>query len=139
MTTQSAQLTQYNRNAVLSATPTQIVTMLYDRLVLDLKRAEVAQESEDWLAARVQLLHAQDIINELSSSLDLDAWDGAPGLFAIYIYVRNTLVRANTNRDIECTRESIALIEPLRQSWHEAARLVSVPVATAREGLIGVG
>lgn len=139
MTTQSAQLTQYNRNAVLSATPTQIVTMLYDRLVLDLKRAEVAQESEDWLAARVQLLHAQDIINELSSSLDLDAWDGAPALFAIYTYLRNTLVRANTKRDIECTRESIGLIEPLRQSWHEAARLVSVPVAAAREGLLGVG
>ncbi|TAM68373.1 MAG: flagellar export chaperone FliS [Microbacteriaceae bacterium] len=139
MTTHSAQLAQYNRNVILSATPMQVVIMLYDRLVLDVKRAEAAQELEDWSAAHLQLLHAQDIVNELSSSLTVDAWDGAAGLFAIYSYLRNTLMTANISRDIDRTREALRLVEPLSASWHEAARLVALPAAAPIEGLIGVG
>ncbi len=42
---------QYTNEAVLSATPAQLVTMLYDRLLLDLHRAEAAQTTADWEAA----------------------------------------------------------------------------------------
>ena len=37
------QRSEYAEQAVLSATPVQLVTMLYDRLLLDLARAEKAQ------------------------------------------------------------------------------------------------
>ncbi|WP_349814687.1 flagellar export chaperone FliS [Curtobacterium sp. MCJR17_043] len=53
---------QYTNEAVLSATPAQLVTMLYDRLLLDLHRAETAQVASDWDAARDQLMHAQAIV-----------------------------------------------------------------------------
>ena len=36
---------QYNRDVILTATPTHLLTMLYDRLLLDLGRAEAAQEN----------------------------------------------------------------------------------------------
>lgn len=114
-------LAQYNRNAILSATPAQLLTMLYDRLLLDLKRAEAAQEAESWQAASNQLMHAQDIITELQITLKLDEWDGATGLFALYTYTRTALVHANINRDVNRTREAITLLEPLRQAWHDAA------------------
>ncbi|NEN05176.1 flagellar export chaperone FliS [Diaminobutyricibacter tongyongensis] len=138
MTTQTAQLAQYNRNAILSATPTQLVTMLYDRLVLDLKRAEAAQDDERWADAHEQLLHAQDIVAELSSSLRIDAWDGAAGLFAIYVYVHQALVDANIHRNIDRTREAIALLEPLCASWHQAAQLIPAQNAAAAGGSLGV-
>ena len=138
MSAATAKLAEYNRNAILSATPTQIVTMLYDRLVLDLKRAEAAQETGEWDTAREQLLHAQDIVNELSASLKLDVWDGAARLLAIYTYVRSALISANINRDIARTREAIGLIEPLRQSWHDAAAALSVS-STGVGGELGVG
>lgn len=139
MATQTAQLAQYNRNAILSATPTQLVTMLYDRLVLDLKRAEAAQDEQRWADAHEQLLHAQDIVAELSSSLKLDAWDGAQGLFAIYVYVHQALVDANIHRNILRTREAIGLIEPLRQAWHQAAASVPAQGAASGGGVVGVG
>jgi flagellar secretion chaperone FliS len=138
MSTQTAQLAQYNRNAILSATPTQLVTMLYDRLVLDLKRAESAQDEERWPDAHEQLLHAQDIIAELSSSLRIDAWDGAANLFAIYVYVHQALVDANIHRNVERTREAIRLIEPLRESWHQAAQLIPAEHNAAAGGNLGV-
>jgi flagellar protein FliS len=126
----AAQRALYNSDAIMSASPARLVTMLYDRLLLDLSRAESAQSSEDWQVASGNLLHAQAIVAELTSSLDVDAWDGAPGLLAVYLYVSSALISANTHRDIERTRESISLLEPLRRTWHEAAAMIPAQVTS---------
>lgn len=130
---------QYNRDAILSAPPARLLTMLYDRLLLDLGRAERAQESANWAVASENLLHAQAIIAELSSSLKLDAWDGAKGLFELYSFVTTTLIEANIRRDPERIRSAIALLEPLRQAWHDAAgQAAPQPVASSGGGFLGV-
>jgi flagellar protein FliS len=121
MTAFSDQRRQYLRDSVLSATPARLLTMLYDRLLLDLARAEQAQEAGNWAEASIQLLHAQDIISELSSSLRKGTWDGAENLFGIYTYAANALMAANMYRDAERTRECVALLGPLREAWHEAS------------------
>jgi flagellar protein FliS len=136
----AAQRAKYNRDAILSATPGTLLTMLYDRLLLDLGRAEAAQEREDWDVARENLLHAQDIVAELSSSLRIDAWDGAAALFGLYTYVSGLLVTANIHRNVAHTRECIAVLEPLRQVWYVAA--AELPVerpAMAASGMLGIG
>ncbi|WP_338419186.1 flagellar export chaperone FliS [Cryobacterium breve] len=126
-----ARRAQLNREAVLSATPVRLLTMLYDRLLLDLGRAEIAQNIEDWPVASENLLHAQAIVAELSTSLNVEAWEGGEGLFALYTYVSNALMSANIHRDVARTREGIALLEPLRQTWHEAADLLPAPPMAA--------
>lgn len=127
----------YNRDSVLSASPARILTMLYDRLLLDLQRAENAQRQEDWQAAGPCLLHAQEIVTELMSSLRPEIWDGGPGLLALYGYVIQNLVTANIKRDIAKTRECIVLLEPLRTAWHEAALKVSMEQAALRRDAVG--
>ncbi|KQO82053.1 flagellar export chaperone FliS [Frigoribacterium sp. Leaf263] len=128
---------------MLSATPVQLVTMLYDRLMLDLSRAEAAQVSGSWLVASEQLQHAQAIVAELSSSLRIDVWDGGEGLLALYGYASTALVNANVHRDVALTREVVGLLEPLRQAWREAgsslqaAEAAARPAATATSGLPG--
>ncbi|WP_415854925.1 flagellar export chaperone FliS [Sinomonas sp. G460-2] len=112
---------QYNRDAILSASPARLLTMLYDRLLLDLRRAEIAQNAANWPSASENLLHAQDIVAELTATLRPDGWDGADGLRAIYEYVRVALVNANIHRDVARTREAIGLLEPLQEAWHAAA------------------
>lgn len=126
----SKALNAYQREAILSASPARLLVMLYDRLLLDLARAEAAQLAEAWDVARQNLLHAQDIIAELSGSLDLNAWDGADNLLGIYNYAGNALMNANINRDVALTQECIELLEPLRQTWQEAATL---PIAGAAD------
>lgn len=116
-----ARRAEYNRDAILSASPARLLTMLYDRLLLDLSRAEVAQDIEDWQAASEQLLHAQAIVAELTGSLKLDSWDGADALLGVYTFVNKALIYANTHRDVESTRLCITLLEPLRQTWHDAS------------------
>ena len=140
-----AKRSQYVQDAVLSATPAGLLTMLYDRLLLDLARAGAAQEAGDWNVASQNLLHAQDIVGELMSSLRTDVWDGAAGLMSLYTYVRQTLMEANTRRDRTRTAECAEILEPLRQAWHEAA-WAGRPAAVAQDqgapralGVLGVG
>ncbi|MFD1722228.1 flagellar export chaperone FliS [Amnibacterium endophyticum] len=127
----------YNRDSVLNASPAKLLVMLYDRLLLDLQRAEAAQLTADWPTASAQLLHAQEIVGELMNSLRPDVWDGGPGLVAIYSYVLNGMMRANTGRDVEKTRECIRLLEPLRTAWHEAALKVAMHEAALRRDAVG--
>lgn len=124
----------YERDTVLSASPARLLTLLYDRLVLDLDRAEQAQVTGDFAEASKQLLHAQDIVSELSASLKPDMWDGGPGLLALYGYVSSTLVSANVSRNVSDTREAKRLVTPLRDAWHQAAAATSMAAAQhARE------
>ncbi|WP_346927721.1 flagellar export chaperone FliS [uncultured Arthrobacter sp.] len=142
----AAQRNQYLADSVLSAPPARLLTMLYDRLLLDLGRAEAAQQTANWPVANENLLHAQAIVTELSASLKTDAWDGASGLLGVYNYVSTALVNANIQRDPALTREAIELLEPLRQAWHEAAAAVPAPApagaaasATAPTGFAAAG
>jgi flagellar protein FliS len=95
--------------------------MLFDRLVLDLARGEQALLDGDRPEANTQLKHAQDIVSELHMSLDLDAWDGAAGLGQLYTYVVTELVNANVQGDATQVASCRSLIEPLRDTWREAA------------------
>jgi flagellar protein FliS len=115
----------YNRDAVLSASPARLLTMLYDRLLLDLQRAETAQVGEAWDTAAQHLLHAQEIVAQLTDSLKPELWEGGPGLLALYHFVTKGLIGANVYKDVTRTRECITLLEPLRKAWHEAAATVS--------------
>lgn len=130
-------LAQLNREAILSASPARLLTMLYDRLMLDLSRAEVAQQTGNWPVASENLVHAQDIIAELHSSLNTEVWDGAHGLQGLYAFATQTLIKANIRRDPALTRQVITLLEPLRQAWHEAA---AAPIeATSLSGGVQLG
>lgn len=135
----TAQRARYTREAILSATPVTLLTMLYDRLLLDLGRAESAQQREDWTAARENLLHAQDIVAELSSSLDLDAWDGAGDLLGLYGYVSRLLISANLDRHVDHTSEAIAVLQPLAEAWYQAAASLPASSPVASSGMLGIG
>ena len=115
---------RYRDDAVISATPERLVTMLYDRLLLDIERGESAQRAGDWTEANTQLQHAQAIVAELTSSLSND-WTGSTGLRALYTFLTQTLIGANIGRDPERTRSCHELVVPLREAWHAAAAAVT--------------
>jgi flagellar protein FliS len=124
LTSAAAKLSAYNRDSVLSASPARLLTMLYDRLLLDLSRGESALAAEQWPTAWENLRHADQIVSELAGTLRVDLWDGAEGLLQLYGYLADLIVGGMIERDADKVREAIALAEPLRQTWHEAAALL---------------
>ncbi|MFJ4037726.1 flagellar export chaperone FliS [Microbacterium sp. NPDC090007] len=115
---------EYLEQQVASAPPERLVTMLYDRLLVDVERAAAAHTASDHPAASAALTHAQAIIAELHGSLD-DRWDGAPDLRALYTYLTGRLIVANVAHDPAAIDECRALIAPLREAWHAAAAAVA--------------
>ncbi|WP_091234034.1 flagellar export chaperone FliS [Microbacterium sp. 3J1] len=113
---------QYLEQQVASASPERLLTLLYDRLLVDIDRAASAQDAEDWVAAGTHLTHAQWIVSELNGSLT-DAWDGSDELRGVYVYLTGRLITANVSRDRGATAECRELVAPLRDAWHAAAEL----------------
>lgn len=111
----------YMDASVATASPARLLVMLYERLVLDVRKGLVAQQQGDHAEAHTQLLHAQDIVLELRATLDVDAWEGGPGLASIYDFLHLQLVRANIGRDAATTEGCLRLVEDLCATWREAA------------------
>lgn len=111
----------YVDQMVTTAGPGRLLVMLFDRLVLDVQKALAAQQAEDFTAASPQLLHAQEIVLELRSSLQRDVWEGAAQLDSIYAWLHTRLIQANVQRDPATTAECLRIIEPLAEAWREAA------------------
>lgn len=120
--TAQAMRARYAADSVATASPARLLTMLYDRLVRDLTLAEAAIAAGDREAAHNELVHAQEIVQELHASLDVDAWDGGPGLAQLYTFVLAELVAANVAKDAGRVAGCRQIIEPLRDAWHQAAQ-----------------
>ena len=112
---------RYLGDSVATASPQRILVMLYDRLVLDLERAEKALDTGDRTEAAAQNQHAQDIVFELRESLRVDAWEGGPRLAALYSWMLTELVQAGVKRDRNRVSACRQIAEPLRDAWREAA------------------
>lgn len=119
---------QYLEQKVGSASPAQLVTMLYDRLLVDVDRAAAAQDAGDHAAAGPHLTHAQRIVAELHGSLS-DAWDGADDLRSIYTFLTGRLIAAHIQRDRAITAECRDIVAPLRDAWHQAAATTTTGTA----------
>ncbi len=91
----------YMGGMVSTASPARLLVMLFERLGTDVDRAIASQEAGDFLAASPHLIHAQEIVLELRSSLDHDVWDGAARLDSIYSWLHRELIRANISRDVD--------------------------------------
>jgi flagellar secretion chaperone FliS len=116
---------RYLADSINTASPGRLLVMLYDRLVMDLMQGEEALRAGDREQAADKITHAQDIILELRTTLDLDAWEGAPGLANLYGFLVTELIGANIKRDPDRVAACRNLIEPLRDAWREAAAQAS--------------
>lgn len=114
----------YLANAVASAPPERLLTMLYDALVNNIVLAEGALEAKDLYTLNEKLTRAQEIVLVLQGTLKPELWNAGPVLSAIYSYVYRLLVKANVHKDAGALSEARKLLEPLQSSCHIAAEKV---------------
>ncbi len=122
----------YLQSSVETASASKLLVMLYERLVLDCRRALAAQQAGDHGVAHHNLLHAQDIVVELQSSLRPGVWDGSEALSSIYTHLQVKLVEANVQRDPEATSHCLDLVVGLAEAWREAAADAARPADAVR-------
>ncbi|MBS1704534.1 MAG: flagellar export chaperone FliS [Armatimonadetes bacterium] len=110
----------YQNTTVQSASPLQLVIMLYDGAVRSIKQGELAMANGDLYQQNHHLTKAQKIVAELIACLDLEkGGEVATNLFALYSYIYNELVQANVEDQTEPLQRSLQVLEGLRASWVE--------------------
>ena len=110
-----------------TASPQRLLTMLYDRLILDLTIAEAAMRTADHETTGRRLQHAQEILLELWASLDEKIWpEGAP-LRAVYLWLVSELMGCRMPPQPERLVACRELLEPLCDAWKQALALQPSP------------
>jgi flagellar secretion chaperone FliS len=108
----------YREASVMTASPEQLVVMLYDGAGRFLRQAEGAMNGGGtWLQASQKLSRAEAIIDELLATLDMDAGEIAERLQAIYVFCKTRLIEARLERDPGRVDQVARLLAELRDAW----------------------
>lgn len=115
----------YRANAVLTASPGQLVLMLYDGILKSLALAQEAFKQPEENPRRIELINqhllkAQAIITELQAGLNMDAGgEFAKTMHRLYDYHNRRLLEANLRKQVEPVVEVERLVRELRDAWAE--------------------
>jgi flagellar secretion chaperone FliS len=117
----------YRQVATQTASPGQLVLMLYDGAIRFLELARKGFEEED--PARFaetisnNVLRAQDIIRELDASLDLrQGGEFAANMRRLYDYVDRRLHESNLAKQPDGIQDAIRRLTILRDAWEAMLR-----------------
>jgi flagellar secretion chaperone FliS len=108
----------YRQQSILTATPGQLVVMLYDGCLRFLHQASYAMREQQPAVSAERLARAEAIIEELLSTLDLE--DGgviASRLHGIYVFCQRHLLDARATGDPAMVDKVAELLGELRDAW----------------------
>ena len=112
----------YRSSSVMTASPGQLVVMLYDGMARFLKQAEIAAAEGAWGHASDRLTKVDAILDELLVTLDLEnGGEIAERLQAIYVFCKRLLIDARVAKQVDPILQAAKLLADLRGAWAEAA------------------
>jgi flagellar protein FliS len=116
------ELTTYHQMSVEMASPVELVIMLSDALVKELKQVAATIREHD-IEARVKHSNrALLALQELDLMLDFEhGGDTAKELARVYSYVRAKLIESQIKLDPAIVERQIEFIQQIRQSWQDSA------------------
>ncbi|MCC6177636.1 MAG: flagellar export chaperone FliS [Chloroflexi bacterium] len=113
---------QYQATTVETASPVDLVVMLYQGAHRFIRQALAAIETHDIQTAHRGFLRAQDIITELAGSLSAEeGGEISEQLRALYEYMHRRLVEANCHKDPAPAREVLGMLRELGSAWQQIA------------------
>ncbi len=95
-------ISQYQVNSILNASPTELILKLYDLAIVSIKRGEIQK--------------ANLVLTELIAALNFDYKDVALGLFRLYRFCQECLYKGRT-------QEPLDILTELRETWAQAFNL----------------
>jgi flagellar protein FliS len=128
----------YQSMNVSTASPMDLVIMLYDECVKTLDRADAAFDLSGPASIEAisnHLLHAEDILTELTVSLDYEkGGDIATHLHRLYDFMIAHISEANVRKERNRIHEVRRMLLDLREAWVQVAKMEneqSQPAATS--------
>lgn len=111
----------YRESAILTAPPERLVVMLYDGARRFLHQAAVAMRGGDVPAAHTRLRRAEEILDHLLQTIDMDQGEVAERLQSIYLFCLRHCAEARIQQDADKLDKVSELLGELREAWARAA------------------
>jgi flagellar secretion chaperone FliS len=117
------QARRYQEVAIKTASPVELVVLLYDAALANLQKAQDYLAARD-IAGRARCLNKViEILTELEANLNFEA--GGPiasSLERLYRYLKARIFQANLHQDAAPLKECAHLLGNLRGAWAEIAQ-----------------
>jgi flagellar protein FliS len=113
----------YMKNQVNTASPEQLVLLLYNGALRFIRQARMGMEKKQIEQSHRAIIKAQDILQELMGNLDFSQGEIAQSLYALYDYIYRCLLEANIKKSTSPLDAAEKMLTELRDTWAEACRL----------------
>lgn len=114
---------RYKGVQMTTASPVQLVVMLYDGVIRFANEADEALAKDDRARAGDRVGRAIAIIDELTATLNPDhAPELAENLTALYGFCKRRLFAANIERNRDFLKDVVTALTPLREAWATVAK-----------------
>lgn len=125
-------MNKYQQTQVHTASPEQIMLMLYDGAVRFLNQAKQGMDERNFGKKGTGISRAMAIIEELNTTLDFNqGGEIAENLDALYHYMLQRLTHANVKNDPAALEEVRDMLADLRQTWADAIEQLKKQQAAA--------
>lgn len=122
------QASRYRESEVLSASPSQLVVIVYEHLLINLRRAALLVEPKDAFTRSDSLERARAAITELLVTLDhKQGGEIAARLHAIYVFMLGELAVLGVKPDAARLNAIIGLAAELHTAFAQVAQSASAP------------
>lgn len=112
----------YQNSKIMTASPAELILMLYDGAIKFCNIAIAAIEKNDVEKAHNNIIKTERIIIEFQSSLD-NKYEVAKDFNNVYSYLLKRLREANIKKDAEILEEVLTHLRTMRDTWKEVMRL----------------
>jgi flagellar secretion chaperone FliS len=113
----------YREVTVQGASPVQLVVLLYEQIIQDLRRVAIAIEQQDIRLRTARIKHAILVIGHLQSSLDFaNGGKVSQNLDHFYNVLRENLVRVQSHPSKSGVTQLITDLAAVREAWIEVDR-----------------
>ena len=112
----------YANSKVLTATPAELVLMLYDGAIKFCNIAIAGVEENNIEKAHNNIIKVENIVSEFRATLD-KKYPVAEDFDRVYEYLLRRLYEANIKKDAEILNEVLEHLRTMRDTWKEVMRL----------------
>jgi len=108
----------YKKQDVLTASPIDLVIMLYDALKRNILMGKRGIVNKNVPAAHKHLMKAQMILTELINSLDMN-YQISEELLDLYEFALKSIADANMHKDAGPLDPIVEMVDSIREAWKE--------------------
>ena len=112
----------YQNSKIMTASPAELILMLYDGAIKFSNIAVAAIEKNDIEKAHNNIIKTERIILEFRASLD-PKYPVSKDFDVVYEYLIRRLHEANIKKDAEIMEEILKHLRTMRDTWKEVMRL----------------